>query len=214
MPVSINIYAHHSSPGLGMACWADFPGKDIASIPPSATELSGSRSRPRDGTGFKHHWCKGKKGTVLAGTTMNILLRRLLIIFWPVSTRNYYLWPYLFLIPLMIGDVVTTTIAIRMGYPELNPLLVNIVGTPLHHLALKITIPLLLLILCIALYSMEGKHYTDGHDAPGSLFGIIKFSIFIIIVIDCIIYAGAFLSNTRLIIDHTDMLRTMSPPSG
>jgi|GEM_PF-6536859 hypothetical protein len=57
-------------------------------------------------------------------------------VFWPVSTRNYYLWPFLLLIPLMIGDVVTTTITIRLGYSELNPLLVHIIGNPLYHLRL------------------------------------------------------------------------------
>ena len=114
----------------------------------------------------------------------------------------------------MIGDVVTTTITVRMGYHELNPLLGPIVGTPLHHLALKIAIPLLLLILCIAFYSMEEKQCADGHDATGSLFELIKGIIFIIIVIDCIIYTGAFISNTRLIIDNPEVLRTVSPPQG
>jgi len=135
-------------------------------------------------------------------------------VFWPVSTRNYYLWPFLFLIPLMIGDVVTTTFAVRLGYPELNPLLVNIVENPLHHLALKIAIPVLLLILCMTLYSIESKRYADNNDAGGVLFGFIKFSIFSIIVIDCVIYAGTFLSNTRLIIHHPDMLGHVYPPPG
>ena len=135
-------------------------------------------------------------------------------VFWPVSTRNYYLWPFLFLIPLMIGDVVTTTFAVRLGYPELNPLLENIIGNPLHHLALKIAIPLLLLILCMTLYFIESGRYADGNDADGVLFELINFSIFSIIVIDCIIYAGTFLSNTRLIIYHPDMLKTVYPPPG
>jgi hypothetical protein len=135
-------------------------------------------------------------------------------VFWPVSTRNYYLWPFLFLIPLMIGDVVTTTFAVRLGYPELNPLLVNIVENPLHHLALKIAIPVLLLILCIILYFIESDSYAIDNDAGGVLFGLLKFSIFSIIVINCIIYAGTFLSNTRLIIYHPDMLRNVYPPPG
>lgn len=112
----------------------------------------------------------------------------------------------------MISDVVTTSISVSMGYPELIPLLVQIVGTPLHHLALKIAIPLLLLILCIALNSMEGNKYADGHDANGSLSEIIKVTIFIINFIDCIIYAGVFISNTRLIMDHPDVLGTLGPP--
>ena len=145
---------------------------------------------------------------------MGSRLREMSSIFWPVSTRNYYLWPFFFLIPLMIGDVITTTIAVSLGYPELNPLLVNIVQTPLRHLALKTAVPVLLLILSIALYSSEAEWYAGGNEMAGFLFRILKFSIFVIIVIDCIVYTGTFLSNTRLIVHHHETLRDMHLLSG
>jgi len=159
---------------------------------------------------YLHQRSTGGDEQVMSGNLKPMVIQ----VFWPVSTRNYYLWPFLFLIPLMIGDVVTTTFAVRLGYPELNPLLVNIVKNPLHHLALKIAIPVLLLVLCMTLYSIESNGYADGNNAGGILFDLIKFSIFSVIVIDCIIYAGTFLGNTRLIIHHPGMLRNVYPPHG
>jgi len=44
-------------------------------------------------------------------------------IFWPITRKNYFFWPMLALIPLMIGDVITTTLAIQSGFEEQNPLL-------------------------------------------------------------------------------------------
>ncbi|GEM_PF-5955596 len=66
----------------------------------------------------------------------------------------------------------------------------------------------------MTLHSIESERSAYGNDAGGVLFELIKLSIFSIIVIDCIIYAGTFLSNTRLIIHHPDMLRNVYPPPG
>lgn len=127
---------------------------------------------------------------------------KLICIFWPVTSRNYYLWPFLFLIPLMIGDVVTTTFALDRGYSEINPLMVVLAEDPFLHLGLKIILPVLLLFLCIYLYSAETRGYPHGPDPGGTLVRSIKLTIFIVILIDCIIYAGAFTSNSRILLNH------------
>jgi hypothetical protein len=59
---------------------------------------------------------------------------------------------------------------------------------------------------------MQGTQFADGHDANRYLFEIIKVTIFIIIFIDCIIYTGAIISNTLLILDRPDVFGTTVPP--
>lgn len=134
-------------------------------------------------------------------------------VFWPVNSTNYYLWPFIFLIPLMIGDVVTTTVALRLGYSEINPLVAQLSGDPLLHLGLKIVIPVLLFSLCIYLYSVETRGYPPGPDPGGILVRYMKGAIFVIIFIDCLIYAGAFISNWLIILNHPD-IAGMTVPAG
>jgi hypothetical protein len=54
-------------------------------------------------------------------------------IFWPITRKNYFFWPLIVPIPLMVGDVITTTLAIRSGFEELNPLLSHMIQDPALH---------------------------------------------------------------------------------
>ena len=72
-----------------------------------------------------------RRTCVTPGSNPNTRSGTLVRIFWPVTSQNYFLWPFLFLIPLMIGDVVTTTFALKRGYSEVNPFVAVLAGDPL-----------------------------------------------------------------------------------
>ena len=45
---------------------------------------------------------------------------------------------YLILVILLVGDVVTTTVALTLGAQEANPMMAGIVESPITHLFLKL----------------------------------------------------------------------------
>lgn len=120
-------------------------------------------------------------------------------IFWPITRKNYFFWPLLPLIPLMISDVITTTLAIGNGFEERNPLLSYLIQDPALHLVFKLTLPLLLLFLCLFIYFSEGR-YGDSYSPPSRrLLELAKISIFFFLFIDCVIYARVVFHNFSLI---------------
>jgi hypothetical protein len=120
-------------------------------------------------------------------------------IFWPVNRKNYFFWPLLVLIPLMVSDVVTTTVALMQGYQELNPILQNLVQDPALSLVFKLTVPLLLLLLCIFIYFTEKRYGKECPPSSRKLLEVSKFSIFFILVVDCIVYLNTVFHNIGLI---------------
>ncbi|MDD1712916.1 MAG: DUF5658 family protein [Methanoregulaceae archaeon] len=55
-----------------------------------------------------------------------------------MTWKNYFYWPLVFLVPLMILDAFSTTFALSIGHVEKNPLVAGIVMNPHLHLAVKI----------------------------------------------------------------------------
>jgi hypothetical protein len=120
-------------------------------------------------------------------------------IFWPVDRNNYFLWPLFFLIPLMAGDVLTTTYAIREGYTELNPLLSNLIADSSLHFMFKLIIPVLLLFLCIFIYSSE-KWCGEKFSATAKhIVGLIKLCIFLVLSFVCFVYISTVAHNIALL---------------
>ena len=120
-------------------------------------------------------------------------------IFWPITRKNYFFWPMLALIPLMVGDVITTTLAIRSGFEEQNPLLSYLIQDPALHFLFKVTLPFLILFLCIFIYFTE-RRYAGSLSPPSmTLLELAKISIFIFLFTDCIIYTSIIVNNLFLI---------------
>jgi hypothetical protein len=99
----------------------------------------------------------------------------------------------------MVGDVITTTIAIGGGFEEQNPLLSYLIQDPALHFLFKVTLPFLLLILCIFIYFSE-RRYASSFSSPSMiLLELAKLSIFIFLFTDCIIYTSIIFNNLFLI---------------
>ena len=120
-------------------------------------------------------------------------------IFWPITRENYFFWPLVALIPLMIGDVITTTLAIGGGFEEQNPLLLYLIKDPALHFLFKLTLPLLLLFLCIFIYLSERRYASTFSPPSMILLELAKLSIFIFLFTDCVIYASIIVNNLSLI---------------
>lgn len=105
------------------------------------------------------------------------------------------MWPLLFLMPLMIMDAFTTTLAVSMGYSEKNPVVAGIVMNPPVHLAVKILISVLLFFLCIYLYRKETA--VEGRCPPK--FFTLNLIIFIALLLDCYVYAVSVVNNVYLL---------------
>ncbi len=120
-------------------------------------------------------------------------------IFWPINRKNYFFWPLVLLIPLMAADALTTTLALRLGYQEQNPLLSSLIKDPALHAAFKLTIPLLLLILCIFIYLSERRYGSVCSRTSRNLLELAKISIFVVLFYDCIFYIGIVWRNIALI---------------
>jgi hypothetical protein len=99
----------------------------------------------------------------------------------------------------MAFDVFTTTVALMQGYQELNPILQTIVQDPVLSLVFKVTIPLLLLFLCIFIYFTEKRLGRDCSPSSRRLLEIAKLSIFCILCVDCLIYLNTVFHNAVLI---------------
>ncbi|MDD1712918.1 MAG: DUF5658 family protein [Methanoregulaceae archaeon] len=115
--------------------------------------------------------------------------------FIPVTGKNYFLWPLLFLIPLMIMDAFSTTFALSLGHVEKNPVVAGIAMNPPLHLGLKILISVILLFLCIFLYRKEVAH--EGRCPPK--FFTLNLIIFIALLLDCYVYAFSVVNNISLL---------------
>lgn len=120
-------------------------------------------------------------------------------IFWPITRKNYFFWPLLPLIPLMISDVISTNLAIGSGFEERNPLLSYLIQDPALHLLFKLTLPLLLLFLCLFIYFSERRYGNSCSPPSRKLLELAKISIFFFLFVDCIIYARIVAHNLSLI---------------
>lgn len=120
-------------------------------------------------------------------------------IFWPITRKNYFLWPLVPLIPLMVSDVVTTTFALESGFEERNPLLSNLIQDPALHFLFKLTLPLLLLFLCIFIYLSEQRYGNSCSPPLRRFLELVKLSIFLFLFMDCIIYVRIVVHNLSLI---------------
>jgi uncharacterized membrane protein YhaH (DUF805 family) len=120
-------------------------------------------------------------------------------IFWPINRKNYFFWPLIILIPLMGADVLTTTLALQLGYQEQNSLLSSLIKDPALHAAFKLTIPILLLFLCIFIYYSERRYGSACSHISRNLLELAKISIFVVLLYDCIFYLGIVWSNIALI---------------
>lgn len=116
--------------------------------------------------------------------------------FIPVTWKNYFLWPLLFLVPLMIMDAFSTTLALSMGHAEKNPVVAGIAMNPPLHLAVKVLIPVILLLLCIFLYQKEVAY--EGRCPPK--FFALNLIIFTAFLLDCYIYAASVVNNVYLLL--------------
>jgi len=103
------------------------------------------------------------------------------------------------LIPLMGADVLTTTLALRLGYQEQNSLLSSLIKDPALHAAFKLSIPLLLLFLCIFIYFSERRYGSACSRTSRNLLELAKIAIFVVLLYDCIFYLGIVWSNIALI---------------
>jgi hypothetical protein len=115
--------------------------------------------------------------------------------FIPVTWRNYFLWPLLVLIPLMIMDAFSTTLALSMGFVEKNPVVAGIAMDPALHLSVKILVSVLLFFLCIFLYQKEVA--VEG-PCPRRFFTL-NLIIFLVLLLDCYIYAASVVNNVHLL---------------
>jgi hypothetical protein len=121
-------------------------------------------------------------------------------IFWPINLKNYFFWPLVVLIPLMGADAITTTVALRLGYEERNPLVWSLIKNPALHAAFKLAVPLLLLFLCIFIYSAERSYGASCSQRSRRLLEVAKLSIFAVLLYDCIFYVGIVWSNIALLL--------------
>ena len=98
----------------------------------------------------------------------------------------------------MVGDVITTTLAIRSGFREENPLLLYLTQDPALHFLFKLTLPFLILLLCIFIYFSE-RRYAGSLSSPSmTLLELAKLSIFIFLFTGCIIYSASIVNNLFL----------------
>jgi hypothetical protein len=115
--------------------------------------------------------------------------------FIPVTWKNYFYWPLHFLLPLMIMDAFSTTLALSMGHVEKNPVVAGIAMNPPLHLAVKILISVILLFLCIFLYRKEVAY--EGRCPPK--FFALNLIIFTALLFDCYLYAASVVNNVYLL---------------
>jgi hypothetical protein len=121
-------------------------------------------------------------------------------IFWPINLKNYFFWPLVILIPLMGADVITTTLALQLGYEERNPLVWSLIKDPALHTAFKLAVPLLLLFLCIFIYYTEMRYGDSCSRRSMRLLEVAKLSIFGVLLFDCTFYVGIVASNIALLL--------------
>jgi hypothetical protein len=126
-------------------------------------------------------------------------MKSIIGIFWPINRTNYFFWPLVILIPLMGIDVLTTTLAVKLGYMEKNSLISSLIKDPTLHASFKLTIPLLLLFLCLYIYFSERRYGAECSPTSRRLLEMAKLSVFVVLLFDCIFYLKIIWSNITLL---------------
>ena len=84
----------------------------------------------------------------------------------------------------MVCDVITTTLAIGNGLLEQKPLLLYLIHDPALHFLFKLSLPLLLLFLCIFIYHSERRYGNSCSPPSRRLLELAKLSIFLFLFTD------------------------------